>query len=423
LGKLKNAIRKLFGLDKTTIHNSRFVSANKVVFSSCGNDIRSSDMVKTAIHRVADAVSKCKLRSVVIKTNPDSVERADDDINAVLMSRVNPLCGLKDFLYKVAYLTITNRNCFIYWKYDEVPIADTGKVRRITRGFYPIEAANVKLYTVGEDMRVELTSTNGELVLDMPYSDIIHIRYDYGANAFLGGDRSGRADNKGLLENLQTMHVIKESVPKSLESSMSLKGILSMKTLADVDKKTITRDEFENHLFDSKFGIVATDYESSFTPININATDIPTNVLSFLRDEILSPFGVSLPIYIGKYTDDEYTAFYQTAVEGLLMEIAEAMKIVLFTPRQLSFGHEIKYYDNLAQSLSFDRRQKLAEITKEDALLSRSERRELLGYEPDGEPTRVSLNYIDTAIANQYQVDALKLKQQSAAKEGNTNAE
>ena len=36
--------------------------------------------------------------------------------------------------------------------------------------------------------------------------------------------------------------------------------------------------------------------------------------------------------------------------------------------------------------------------------MSRAERRELLGYAPDGQPTRVSLNYIDESIANKYQL-------------------
>ena len=254
-------------------------------------------------------------------------------------------------------------------------------------------------------MRIELS--NGGAVFDLPYDDVIHIRHGYGQNAYFGGGASGCGEYAELLGNLQTMHVIKESIPKSLQASLSLKGILTMKSVADVDKKTVTREEFEEHIFDSEYGIVATDYESDFTPININATDIPQNTLTYLRDEILSPFGVSLPIYLGKYTDDEYTAFYQTAVEGLLVEIAEAMKIVLFTPKQLAFGHTIKYYDKLVQSLSFARRQEIAEMTKDDALLSRDERRELLGYEPDGQPTRVSLNYIDVSIANQYQISSL----------------
>lgn len=413
MGTIKKAIENLLGWNKANITTNKFINANQVVFSSFGKDITANDIVKTAIHRVAEEVSKCNIKSVLEKNNPKTVEVLDDDINAVFSKRVNPLCGLKDFLYKVAYLTLSNSNCFIYWSYDEVPIKDTKYVKRVTKGFYPIENAKVKIYlTTENEMRIEFTSLSGDVVFDLPYSDVIHIRHKYGANPYLGGGTNGSPDNRGLLENLQTIQVIKEAIPKSLEASLSLKGILTMKTVADVDKKVIARDEFEEHLFNSKYGIMATDYESDFTPVNISATDIPTNVLSFLRDEILSPFGVSLPIYLGKYTDDEYTAFYQTAIEGLLLEIQQAFKIVLFTDRQIQYGHTIKCYDRLIQSLSFNRRQEICEMTRDDALLSRTERRELLGYEPDGEPTRMSLNYIDTSIANEYQLEDVKNKTQ-----------
>lgn len=422
-----NAIHNLLGWSRTKAYSSQIINANKVVFSSYGNDIHVSDIVKTAIHRVCEEVSKCKIRSVIEHQNPRYTEVCDDDLNALFAYRVNPLCGLKDFLYKVAYILKVNRNCFVYWQYDEIPIAGTNKVRRITKGLYPIEKANVKLYYQGDEMRIELTSLNSEIVLDMPYSDIIHIRRGYGPNSYMGGDLSGRADNRELLSNLQTIHVIKEAIPKALQASLSLKGVLSMKTVADIDQKEVTREEFEKHLFGSEYGIVATDYEADFTPVNINATDIPSNILSFVRDEILAPIGVSLPIYLGKWTDDDYTAFYQTEIEGILLSIIEAMSIVLFTPRQVAFGHTIKGYDRLVQSLSFERRQKICEMTKDDALLSRSERRELLGYEPDGEPTRVSLNYIDVNIANQYQMTELsqgkKPRVNPEEKEDNNNAE
>lgn len=405
MNTVKNAIQTLLGWHRQSVYSSRFIN-NSVAFSSFGNDVHYSDIVKTAIHRVASEVAKCDLRSVMETQNPRQIVVVDDDINAVFSSRVNQLCALRDFLYKVAYLTIVNRNCFIYWAYDEQDIGD-GYVKRVTRGFYPIEHASVRLYSLNGEMRVELTNAVDDVVLDMPYSDVIHVRYDFGANRFLGGDVAGRADFRELLKNLQTISVIKEAIPKSLEASLSLKGVLSMKSVGDAYQKKITRDEFEEHLFDSKRGIVATDYEADFTPVNIQATDIPPNILSFVRDDILAPFGVSLPIYLGKYTDDDYTAFYQTAVEPLLAEIAEAFKITLFTPRQLAIGRRIKYYDRLVQSLSFARRQQIAEMTKEDALLSRAERRELLGYAPDGQPTRVSLNYIDESIANKYQLAAI----------------
>ena len=238
MGVLKTAIQNLLGWGKNNIYSSRVINANNVLFTSYGSDIHASDIVATALHRVCEEVSKCKLKSIIEHDNPHTIDVPDDDINKVFNGRVNPLCGSKDFLYKVAYLTQVHKNCFIYWQYDNVPIIVNGKkyVKRVTKGFYPIEAANVKMYMLDDEMRLELSSVDGSVVLDMPYSDVIHIRQGYGANKFLGGGRNGGGNYKNLLDNLQTMHVIHESIPKSLEASLSLKGILSMKTIADVDQ-------------------------------------------------------------------------------------------------------------------------------------------------------------------------------------------
>lgn len=423
MSTLKKAIVDLLGWGDNTRRLSQIISQNKTLFTSFGRDIHASDIVKTAITRVCTEVAKCSIKSVVERSNPRRVEVQDDSINAVFAGRVNALCNLHDFLQKVAYLTLVNKNCFIYWAYDEVPIKGTPYVRRITRGFYPLDNVTVKLYTQDNEMRVELS--NDRITLDLPYDDVIHIRHEYGRNEFLGGDANGGGDYTELLKNLQTLHVVKESIPKNMQAALSLKGVLTMKTVADADRQKVSREEFENHLLNSDYGIVVTDYESDFTPVNINAADIPTNISSFIRDEILSLFGVSLPIYLGKYTDEEYNAFYQTAVEPLLIEITEAMKITLFTTREIAYGNRIKFYDRLVQSLSIARRQQIAEFTKDDALLNRDERRELLGYEPDGEPTRVSLNYIDVNIANQYQMATMANGQKPTAKTkgGNNDTE
>jgi len=98
-----------------------------------------------------------------------------------------------------------------------------------------------------------------------------------------------------------------------------------------------------------------------------------------------------------------------------LQTIAEAFTITLMTPAEIAYGCKIKYYDRLIQSLSLDRRVKICEMTKDDALLDRAERRELLGYEPDNQPTRVSLNYIDVGLANEYQMSELDAKKKKEA--------
>jgi hypothetical protein len=407
LGTL-NGIKNLLNWGKSPLRQySRYISADAPLFTAYGRDIMASDIVKTAIHRIAEAVSKCVLRSIVEKTNPRRIETAGDEINALFAARVNPLATLKDYLYKAAYLTVRDRNCFIYPAFTEIPIAGTAAVKRFYTGFYPLEGiTQAAIYHNGAEARIELS--NATATFDMPYSDIIHLRHAYGANPFLGGDGGEPFDKRGLLKNLQVIDTIKECVPKTLEASLSIKGILTMKGMPAADKQELKREEFENRILNSKYGIIATDYESEFHSIDIKPNDLPQNILGFIQQEILYPFGVSLPVMAGKFNDDEYAAFYQTAVEGLLLSIAQAHTAAVFTPRQLSYGHKIKAYDRLTQNLSIEKRIHIVEMAKESGIIEADEQRELLGYEPNGEPTRVSLNYIDKNIVNSYQLNGAR---------------
>ena len=395
-------IAKILNMDKPAhgVPRSQFVNFGAPLFSTQSRDIFASDIVKTAIHRIAEAVSKCVLRSVIVQDNPRSVTNANNEFNSLFRARVNPYMTTKDFLYKIAFLTIANENCFIYPHFDEVPVGVENFVRRIYRGFYPLEnITKGVIYYNDTELRIELSNNKG-VSFDMPYEDIIHIRHKYGQHPFIGGDSEGNFNARALVKNLQVLDGVKEAIPKALEAAFSIKGVLTMKGLPEFDQKNIARDDFEKHITSSKYGLLATDYGTDFHPVNISAVDIPENTMNFIRQEILFPFGVSMPIMEGKYTDQEYSAFYQTTIEGLLTAISQAFTATVFTGNQLTRGHRIRAYDRLVQNLSMERRMEIVRMVKDSALLEADEQRELLGYEPNGQPTRVSLNYVTAEIAN-----------------------
>jgi hypothetical protein len=395
-------VAKIFNWRKkpNTFYNG-FFEPSVPLFTSFGRDIFASDIIKTAIHRIAEAISKCTLKSVVVTKDPHTVKVAEDDLNILFCGKVNQYMTMRDFLYKVAFKTIKDKNCFIFPAFDEIAVGG-GKVKRVYTGLYPLEVTKAEIYGNGDDLRVELS--NGISTVDLPYSEVIHIRHDYGLHPFLGGDANGGMDKRGILQNLDVVHSVKEAVPKSLEASLAVKGFLTFKGTGEFEKMNLKREEIEKHLTRSKYGFLTADYGIDFSPIDIKTTDIPPNVLDFIVRELLYPFGVSLPIMAGSYNDDEYSSFYQTAVEGLLIAIAQSFTATLLTSEQIRAGHEIKAYDRLTQSLSIAKRIQIAEMTKDDGLLEADERRELLGYEPNGQPTRISLNYIDKDIINEYQL-------------------
>ncbi len=398
---LKNIMNYLYGGNKTIFQqNSKIINANRPLFSIDDRDIYAYDIIDTCDHRIATAVSKCLFQLVTIDSKSKKVSIEKDSLNDLFEGRMNPLCTSHDFFYKLTRLLLKNEDAFVYPQYTKSFIKN--KEVRKYKAFYIIEKATIKIYSTDKELRIQFSDGSGQ-EFDMPYDNIIHIRYKYSTNTFYGGSGAG----KDILNHLKTMNVIIESIPKSIEAGLQINGILTMRSVADADKKELTRSEFEDHLINSKYGIVATDYESDFTPININPKDIPENVLTFIREEILASKNMSMPIYLGKYTDEEFMAWYDTTIEDILLALTQAFNVVLLTPEERLDGKRIKSYDRRVQSLSIATRMRLLELAMPSALLDRAEQRELIGYQPDGGPERSSLNWIENTIANEYQLQKI----------------
>lgn len=406
---LKERIKNFFAPKKLKVSSNfgaKLLEINKPIYTTnFGQDVYLSDIVKTAAHRIAEEVSKAELRSIIKRANDKSIKYNDDDYNFIFETMFNPLMTSRSFMYKLAWQLVKNCNAYVYQVYDEVPISGTNLIKRVPKEFWILDPTEVTIYENEVEWRIEFT--NGEYKIDLPYEDIIHIRWKYGEHSTKGGNIFGKFDTRELLGNLQKLHIVKECATKNMQTALSTKGVITMQAIADADRKKITRDELEQHLLDSELGFLVTDLESNFTPLNINVSDIPTNALNFIRDEVLYPYGVSIPILTGKFTDDEFSAFYQTTLEGIFKEIGEVFTVRLFTKKQLKAGYRIYVYDKFVQSLSYQTRIKVVELVNPSNLLNRAEQRALLGFEPDNGPDRVSLNFINANIADNYQLNQI----------------
>ena len=411
LGKVKQALG--FGNKPQRIRsNSKYVSYNTPLFYSEDKPIYAHDIIANCDHRIASVFAKTIFKSVKEDSLTGQCISQEDSINGLFRGKVNQLCTFYEFKYKACRLLLQNEDVFIFPAFKERKIGN-GKVVRDYTSLYLIDCANVTIYPTETEMRIEFKCDDGTL-FDMPYSDVIHWRYRWSRNSYFGGDGSG----KDTIKNLITMHVVVESIPRAIEAGLNVTGILTMKTIADADRKDLAVEEFEKHIISSKYGIVATDYESDFTPINIQPKDIPDGVIEFITKHILAYRGVSSAIYFGDYNDEQSIAFYETVIEGLTQSFKEAFDATLYTSAALNKGYQIKVYDRKAQSLSLATRISILEKVMPSALLSRAEQRELLGYEPDGEPDRVSLNWIETSIATSYQLESMNGGNQNVDESG-----
>jgi len=401
-GKLKN--------NRQIMKYAKMLNGFTPVFSNFGDNIYASDIVQAAIRCIANEMSK--LNPQHIRIDPNGMRSiVNGNINRLLKFGPNELMTTTDFLEKITYLRETTKNAFIYPTYKEIPIRN-GMVKREYTGFYPLNPIQVDfLEDVTGKIYIKMYFKNSQHYT-MPYNDIIHWRKDYGANEFLGGDENGNANNTALLKLLKTDDVTVQGIDKGIKAGLSVKGIIKVNTMLDDEKQEEERRKFEKKLNNSESGILPIDLKNDFIPININPTSIDSSTLNFIQQRILNNYGISLPIFNGDFTEEQYQAFYEKTLEPMVISLGRVFSKSLFTNRELEVGNEIIFY---AQGLTFtNMKNKISavDVLSSRGVLTDNQILDIFGYPPfdGGDVRHMSLNYINREIADQYQLNNIKSK-------------
>lgn len=381
------------------------------IFTSFGENIYLSDFVNNAIDRVATEISKIEIKSVV--ENKETINVQNDDITRLFRSKPNPLQTTSDFLSCVEWLRRKYRNAFIYPQYEIITMPD-GRTFRRYLAFYPLKPSAVYIGERGGsawEIRFEFKDGSN---YTLPYSELIHLRWRRGVNTTIGGgDDYGQANDYDIRRTIDALDKTIQGLPKAIESSLQVKGVYHAKNLADVEKLTADRDEFEKHIITSKSGIVATNLAGEFTPVNIKAPEIPDTAYKFLKAVIEERYGVSAAILSGDYNGEQHSAFYQTAIEDFIIQLEQTMTAVCFSQREQDIGHKIKcFYSKVRYMATADKLQ-LANLAKETGIMTLNQINEMFGIEPfeDGDRRLQSLNYVNIKDVDSYQKSKAGVKE------------
>ena len=156
------------------------------IFSQFGDDIYASDVVQQAINCIVMEMKK--LNPTHVRVNGADSVPVSSTIQAVL-NAPNEIMTTADFLEKIVWQLYFNYNAFIMPTYYVWTDTDGTEKRRYT-GLYPLAPTGVTFIQDASDrlfVKLEF-ATNYETTV--PYSDIIHIRYHYSVNEFMGGNES-----------------------------------------------------------------------------------------------------------------------------------------------------------------------------------------------------------------------------------------
>lgn len=375
-------------------------------YTQFGTDIYRSDVVQQALKCIVDEMKK--LNPMHIRQTDSDPVPVNDSIQE-LLNNPNPLMTTSEFIEKICWLLLMNYNVFIIPTYYVWRDEKTGAERRRYEALYPILPTQVdfieddagRLYT-------KFYFANGRTTT-IAYDDVIHIRYNYAVNEYMGGNQFGQVDHTALLETLNLNHKLLQGVAKAMNASYAVNGIVKYNTLIDEGKTEQALRELEQKLRNSEDGFLPLDLKAEFVPMERKAALVDEATLKFIDSKILRNWGVPLCILEGAYTKAQYEAFYQKTLEPLIIALSQGFTKKLFSDRERSFGNRIAFYPKDLIFMSMQQVLDMINMLSPTGALFENEKRAALGLKPLPElegKRYMSLNWIDANDASQYQVGA-----------------
>lgn len=374
------------------------------MFPQFGTNIYASDVVQQCLKCIVDEMKKLNPTHVRMKdTDPVPVKSNVQDV----LSNPNDLMTTSEFIEKTVWLLLMNYNVFIIPVFRTWKDEKTGEERRSYEALYPIQPTQAD-FIEDESGRlfVHFFFMNG-YDTTIPYDDLIHIRYNYSVNQYMGGDVTGQPDHSALLKTLELNHNLLTGIAKAMKASYAVNGVVKYNTLLDDGKTEAALQELERKLQNNESGFLPLDLKADFTPLPHSSALVDENTLKFIDGKILRTWGIPLAILTGDYTKEQYEAFYQKTLEPLIIAISQAFTKKLFTSRERAFGNRIELYPKELIFMTVTQTLEMIKELSPTGALFENEKRAALGLRPLPElegKRYMSLNWVNADKAEQYQL-------------------
>lgn len=375
------------------------------IYSQFGTNIYASDVVQQALKCIVDEMKKLNPTHVRYEDN-DPVPIKGSTIQDVL-NNPNPLMTTSEFLEKTMWLLLMNYNAFILPVYYVWKDPQTGAEKRYYEALYPLKPIQVDF----------IEDASGRLYVHMyfenlydttiPYDDLIHLKYNYSVNEYMGGNLMGQPDHEALLGTLDLNQQLLQGIAKAMKASYAINGVIKYNTLLDDGKTMAALQELEQKLQNNESGFLPLDLKTDFTPLPRESQIVDEDTLKFIDEKILRNWGVPLCILTGDYTKAQYEAFYQKTLEPLIVSISQAITKKVFTKRERAFGNKVELYPKNLIFMTVEQTLEMVNLLANTGAMFENEKRVAFGLRPLPElagKRYMSLNWIDANNASQYQV-------------------
>lgn len=376
---------------KTAVTTNRLITEPTGFSSFYGGDAYANDVYREAVDAIARNAGKLK-GSHVIAYADQKRAAGDGKINRLLQVRPNPYMSAYDFLYKLVTHLFLYNNAFAYLDRD-----DRGNFKAI----YPITANNVNVLSdAANNLYCSFYLKSGREVI-LPYGDLVHLRRYFNDDDVLG------ADNSAIMPGLELAQTQNEGIINGIKAGASIRGILSFTQIMSASKLKEEKEAFvADYLsMENGAGVVATDQKMSYTPIESKPVILNADQAKEVKSKIYDYLGITEPIVNSSYTEDQYSAFYESTLEPVATALSQEFTAKLFNEREQAYGNSVIFESGRLQFTSNKTKVELIAQLMPMGLLTINQALEILNLPSvtGGDKRLQALNMIDAAQAAQYQ--------------------
>lgn len=366
---------KLTGWFKNTTNRSVFKMVTEVGngFYSFDGKLYHSDIIRACIKPKVKAVGK-SIAKHIRETMVDGHKRTE--VNPVvsmrfLLEEPNEIMSMQMLQEKVATQLELNGNAFILILRDTngVPI-----------GLYPVPAISAECsYKEDGTLYLKFIYSNGKWS-EFPYSDIIHLRDNFYTN-----DVFGDSPAAALTDMMDLVSTTDQGIKFAIKNSAIIRWLLKFTSSMRPEDLKLRANEFaENYLSienSGSLGVAAIDSKADAIQVK-NDNYVPESATSSqMIDRIYGFFGTNSKIVHAEYTEDEWIAYYEAAVEPLIMQMSNEFTRKLFSRKERSYGNKIIFWSSSLTFASMQTKLALAQFIDRGTLTPNEVRAEF-GYPP-----------------------------------------
>lgn len=395
---------KLFNRGPKNVRLATTLDGWAPVYPQFGTNIYASDVVQQALQCIVNEIKK--LNPQHVRMNGSDPVPLKSTVQDVLMDP-NPLMTTSEFLEKITWLLLLNDNVFIMPIYYTWIDQKTGAERRYYETLWPLLPSEVDfIEDASNRLYVKFWFRDGSNTT-IPYENVIHIKYKYSVNQYMGGNEFGQPDNNAILRTLQMNEDLLKGIAKAMKASYAVNGVVKYNTLLDDGNTEKALAELERKLQNSESGFLPLDLKAEFIPLEHKAEVVNEDTLRFIDEKILRNWGVPIDILKGDYSKETYEAFYQSSLEPLIISFSQAFTKKLFTKREIAFGNRVELYPKELIFMTVSQTLEMIDKLSPTGGMTENEKRTALGLRPLPElegKRYMSLNWIDANNAAAYQV-------------------